>query len=173
MTMKYQPPLSVKNILSLYVLYHFRHYTVAERRKALEKKELTDEKSIIEVSHQNPLVVNARVQKLDRNGIDVVFDMKLMKGYHVYKTVAESDPYIPMKITFTLPDGAVLGESYYPMPKPFIKEGTTIYENNAVIRQNVRLASLPATIKCTFECQCCDANVCMPPFSKEFTLNVE
>lgn len=148
-------------------------YTVAERRKALEKKELTDEKSIIEVSHQNPLVVNARVQKLDRNGIDVVFDMKLMKGYHVYKTVAESDPYIPMKITFTLPDGAVLGESYYPMPKPFIKEGTTIYENNAVIRQNVRLASLPATIKCTFECQCCDANVCMPPFSKEFTLNVE
>ena len=78
-----------------------------------------------------------------------------------------------MKLTFTLPDGAVLGDAFYPIAKPFVKAGTTIYESNVTIRQNVKLPILPTTIKCTFECQCCDANVCMPPFKKEFTLNVE
>lgn len=117
--------------------------------------------------------MNAHVQKLDRDGIDVVFDVKVMSGYHIYKTVAESDPYLPIKITFTLPDGAILGEALYPMPRPFVKEGTTIYDSDFTIRQNIRLLSVPADIKCTFECQCCDANICMPPLSKEFTLKVE
>lgn len=117
--------------------------------------------------------ISAHVQKLDWDGYDVVFDVKIMEGYHIYKTVADSDPYIPLKITFSLPEGAVLGDAIYPMPKPFVKDGTTIYDSNITIRQNVKLASLPASIKCTFECQCCDANVCMPPFEKEFTLKVE
>lgn len=148
-------------------------YAVVEKRlnalKSAQQRSLSAEA----VSHENPLVVTAHVQKLDRDGIDIVFDVKVMSGYHIYRTVAESDPYIPMKMTFSLPDGAVLGEAYYPMPKPFVKDGTTIYDSNVMIRQNVKLPSLPATIKCTFECQCCDANVCMPPFLKEFTLKVE
>lgn len=148
-------------------------YSVAEKRlnaqKAAEQKSLSAEA----VSHENPVIVNAHVQKLDWGGMDIVFDVKIMSGYHIYRTVAESDPYIPMKITCALPDGAVLGEAYYPVPKPFVKDGTTIYDSDVVIRQNMKLPSLSATIKCTFECQCCDANVCMPPFSKEFTLNVE
>ena len=148
-------------------------YSVAEKRlnaqKAAEQKSFSAEA----VSHENPVIVNAHVQKLDWDGMDIVFDVKIMSGYHIYRTVAESDPYIPMKITCALPDGAVLGEAYYPVPKPFVKDGTTIYDSDVVIRQNMKLPSLPATIKCTFECQCCDANVCMPPFSKEFTLNVE
>ena len=148
-------------------------YSVAKKRLAEQEAAEKASSSNAKASHENPVVVTARVQKLDIGGMDIVFDVKIMPGYHIYRTVAESDPYIPMKITCTLPDGAVLGEAYYPMPKPFVKEGTTIYDSNVTIRQNVSLPSLPATIKCTFECQCCDANVCMPPFSKEFTLNVE
>ncbi len=148
-------------------------YTVAQKRLELQKQKANEQTNNAEVSHENPLVVSARVQKLDRDGIDVVFDVKLMEGYHVYKTVDETDPYIPMKITFTLPEGGVLGEATYPMPKPFVKNGTTIYDSSVTIRQNMKLASLPANVKCTFECQCCDANVCMPPYSKEFTFTVE
>ena len=148
-------------------------YSVAKKRLAEQEAAEKASSSNAKASHENPVVVTARVQKLDIGGMDIVFDVKIMPGYHIYRTVAESDPYIPMKITCTLPDGAVLGEAYYPMPKPFVKEGTTIYDSNVTIRQNVSLPSLQATIKCTFECQCCDANVCMPPFSKEFTLNVE
>ena len=148
-------------------------YSVAEKRLAEQKEAEKASSSRLEASHDNPVAVNAYVKKLDWNGMDVVFDVKIMSGYHIYRSVDESDPYIPLKISFTLPDGAVLGEAYYPMPKPFVKDGTTIYDSNVTIRQNVKLPALPATIKCTFECQCCDANVCMPPFSKEFTLNVE
>ena len=148
-------------------------YSVAEKRNNKEKAKVNNTNNNTEVNHENPLAVTAHIQKLDYDGLDVVFDVKLMDGYHVCRTVDESDPYIPMKITFTLPDGAVLGDAYYPIAKPFVKTGTTIYENNVTIRQNVKLPVLPATIKCKFECQCCDANVCMPPFEKEFTLNVE
>lgn len=126
-----------------------------------------------EVNHDNPLAINAHIEKLDWGGFDIVFDLKLMDGYHVYRTVDESDPYIPMKITFSLPEGAVLGDAYYPVTKPFVKDGTTIYEGKTTIRQNVKLQALPATIKCNIECQCCDANVCMPPYSKDFTLEVK
>ena len=148
-------------------------YSVAEKRKKQEKSEEISVNCNTEVNHENPLVVTAHIQKLDYDGIDVVFDVKLMDGYHVYRTVDESDPYIPMKLTFALPDGAVLGDAFYPIAKPFVKDGTTIYESNVTIRQNVKLPILPATIKCTFECQCCDANVCMPPLEKEFTFTVE
>ena len=147
-------------------------YNVATKRQTAEKA-IENNQPKEEVSHESPLAVSAHIQKLDWDGYDIVFDVKIMEGYHIYKTVAGSDPYIPLKITFSLPEGAVLGEAYYPIPKPFVKDGTTIYDSNVTIRQNVKLASLPATIKCTFECQCCDANVCMPPFEKEFTLNVE
>ena len=147
-------------------------YSVAQKREAKENtaKNLIDQP---EVNHNNPLAINAYVEKLDWGGFDVVFDLKLMDGYHVYRTVDESDPYIPMKITFSLPDGAILGDAYYPIAKPFVKDGTTIYEGKTTIRQNLKMQTLPATIKCTFECQCCDANVCMPPFSKEFTFEVK
>lgn len=148
-------------------------YSVINKRLAEKKISETSSSNNTEVSHENPVAVNAHVQKLDRDGIDVVFDVKVMSGYHIYKTVAESDPYLPIKITFTLPDGAILGEALYPMPRPFVKEGTTIYDSNFTIRQNIRLLSVPADIKCTFECQCCDSNICMPPLSKEFTLKVE
>lgn len=147
-------------------------YNVATKRQAAEKTAESNQPKE-EVSHENPLAVSAHIEKLDYGGYDVVFDVKIMGGYHIYRSVADSDPYIPLKITFSLPNGAVLGDAIYPMPKPFVKEGTTIYDSNVSIRQNVKLESLPATIKCTFECQCCDANVCMPPFEKEFTLKVE
>lgn len=147
-------------------------YSVAKKRSELQKTE-TANTSNMEVSHDNPLAVTAHIQKQERNGVNVIFDVKLMEGYHLYKTVDDSDPYLPMKVTFTLPEGAILGDMVCPMPKPFVKQGTTIYDSNVSISQNVMLSSVPATIKCTFECQVCDANVCMPPFSKEFTLNVE
>lgn len=147
-------------------------YTVAKKREAKENS-ANNFMNQAEVNHDNPLAINAHIEKLDWGGFDIVFDLKLMDGYHVYRTVDESDPYIPMKITFSLPEGAVLGDAYYPVTKPFVKDGTTIYEGKTTIRQNVKLQALPATIKCNIECQCCDANVCMPPYSKDFTLEVK
>ena len=148
-------------------------YSVAKKREAQQAAANAKTSSEMEVSHENPLAVSAKVEPQDLGGVDVVFTVKLMPGYHIYRTVDNADPYLPLKITFSLPDGATLGEAYYPMAKPFVKNGTTIYDDQVTIRQNVLLSSLPATIKCTFECQCCDANVCMPPFSKEFTFHAE
>lgn len=126
-----------------------------------------------EVSQQTPLVVTATTEKPDLGGVDVLLHVKIQPGFHIYRTVADDDPYIPLKVTFTLPDGAYVGEAYYPVPKPFVKKGTTIYDTDVTIRQNILVQSLPVTIKAKVECQTCNDTMCMPPYEKEFTLNVE
>lgn len=150
-------------------------YGVMRKRQA-EGKALglkADKAAIDEVSAENPLAITVSYEKPDLGGIDVLLHVKLLPGFHIYRTVADDDPYIPLKVTFTLPDGASEGEAYYPVPKPFVKSGTTIYDGDVTIRQNINVMSLPVTIKVKVECQTCDDNVCMPPYDKEFTLGVE
>lgn len=122
---------------------------------------------------ENPVTVSVRAEKADRGGVDIVADIDIMDGFHIYNTVAESDPYIPLRVSYTLPEGSVAGKLYAPVPKPFVKEGTTIYEGRVRLRQNVTVPQLPSVIKCKVELQCCDDNVCMLPLSQEYTFAVE
>lgn len=147
-------------------------YTVAQKREDAENVQSTQGNQDVP-THDNPVVVSVKAEKADRGGVDMVFNIQIMNGYHIYNAVADSDPYIPFRITYTLPDGAVEGERYAPIAKPFVKEGTTIYEGEVSLRQNISIPSLPATIKCVVECQCCDDNVCMPPLYKEYSFTIE
>ena len=149
-------------------------YSVQKRREKAAASTETTQGAPATPTHQNPLIVTARAKKADLGGVDVFVDIQLMAGYHIYRTVDETDPYIPLSITFDIPEGATLAKNFYPVAKPFTKLGTTIYESGTTtIHQNIAIPSLPATIKCRVECQCCDAHVCLPPLQKEFTFEIE
>ena len=92
---------------------------------------------------------------------------------HIYKEVGQSDPYLPLKLEFQLPDGAKLGKADYPAAKPFGDKGTTMYEDNLTVTQIVEGVSASSKLTCKVSCQCCDAHVCMPPLEKEFVLTVK
>lgn len=145
-------------------------YSILKKRKSDQQESNADPQKL---SHDNPFIVSVRSEDPYMRGVDVIIDIQILKGYHIYRTVDDSDPYIPLKITFELPDGAQLGETIYPMPKPFTKTGTTIYDSNVTISQNIRLTELPATVKCTVELQCCDAHVCLPPYEETFTVTIK
>ena len=146
-------------------------YSVLKRREEAAKK--PQDATVGELSHENPFIVSARVDKGGTVGADLFIDIQLMPGYHIYKTVDQTDPYIPLKVTLDLPEGCRMVRQVYPMAKPFTKPGTTIYEGNVTLRHSLNVSQLPTTVKVTVECQCCDAHVCLPPFEKTFTLTIE
>lgn len=148
-------------------------YGVMLKRQQEEEQAAQTNADAATPTHDNPTVVSVHTEKADRGGVDIVVDINIMDGYHIYNTVAESDPYIPLTITYSLPEGAVEGKLYAPVPKAFVTQGTTIYEGKVSLRQNISIPELPSTVKCTVGFQCCDDNVCLQPFSQEYTFTVE
>lgn len=149
-------------------------YTAIERRqKAKETATAAPSANVGEPDQQNPVLVSASILPLGDSRAEVKLDIKILAGFHIYKEVGKSDPYIPLKLDFTLPTGAKLGKAIYPTAKPFGNAGTTIYDENITVNQVIAGVSASATVTCKVSCQCCDAHVCMPPLEKVFTLELK
>lgn len=155
-------------------------YKALERREAAKKaseaaKAVAQSAGAMagEPDADNPVAVKATAKKVDDKTIEVEVVLNILAGYHIYKEVASSDPYLPLNLNFSLPEGCRLkGETKMPAAKPFGSSGTTIYEDKAKFTQLVGCAQVPATLSCEVSFQCCDAHVCMPPFRKKFTMEV-
>lgn len=118
---------------------------------------------------RNPVRVAAAVEPLPNGNRQVTVRMKIHKGYHIYGRVADSDPFIATTVEFRPASGVTcLGETKKPSARIYNKAGTTVYENEAVFRQEV---SGTGGVTCIVGWQCCNETICMPP--TEVELQVE
>lgn len=148
-------------------------YSVLERRKARQAQE-TDAEVVAKLSADNPISISAKGKMKDKSLAEVSIQIELYRGFHIYREVSESDPYIPMKVEFQLPEGCSLeGDVNMPAATPFGKTGTTMYEGKVTLTQLVSCDRLPESIKFTFSYQCCDSHVCLPPQEQEFEVEIE
>ncbi len=151
-------------------------YKALERREAAKKaKEETKQVSYMnQPDANNPVTVQVKAKQIENNKVEVNISLNILTGYHIYNKVGSSDPYLPLKLAFSLPDNCQLeGDAKMPVAKPFGSSGTTIYEDKVTLTQLVDCGQIPSTITCEVSFQCCDAHVCMPPFMEEYTVNVE
>ncbi len=155
-------------------------YTILQRR--MEEQRQTSQRTMPRMEEtamevptaDNPVIVSVTANKVGEGMIDIVVRFNLYKGFHIYKNVSSDDPYIPLSISYDLPDGCTIeGESYAPKPLPLGTTGTTIYEGEVSIHQLVRCKTIPEKIKLTLGYQCCDDHYCMPPQEKEYVINIK
>ena len=123
-----------------------------------------------ETSAEEPVAVAARVVKAN-GSTSIEVNMKIHPGFHVYRAVAASDAYLPVKFTTQVPAGMEVGEVVAPTAKPFGTAGTTIYED-AVTFAIPLTGQATGEVSCKVEWQCCDAHVCMPPMERELKLTL-
>lgn len=101
----------------------------------------------------------------------IVIRFIIQPGYHIYSKVSSSDAYIPVSIDIDLPEGISAGEPIMPVGINYGTTGTVIYENEARI-----IVPLSGNGKgravCRIGWQCCDSHVCMPPQSREYSLDI-
>ncbi len=96
--------------------------------------------------------------------IEVMFRIIILKGYHIYKEIGKGNPYMPLKVTFDLPDGCKLkSETEMPAGKPYGDKGTTMYEGSVTFMKEITYTEQPASICTTVFYQCCDASFRFPP----------
>lgn len=144
--------------------------------KAREKKAAAAERAAEmaaqpgETSQEEPVMVAGRVVK--QNGqVSLQVNMKIHPGFHVYRAVAASDAYLPVKITTTAPEGATVCEVVAPEAKPYGTAGTTIYEDAVTFVVPITGVT-SGEVVCKVEWQCCDSHVCMPPHETEIKLAI-
>lgn len=147
-------------------------YSALERRAAKDKTGTESGNGEPVPDKTNPVVISARVSPTSGSRAEVSIHIAILPGFHIYRDVSSSDPYLPLKVEFELPDGCRPTRSVYPPAKPFGSSGTTIYEENLTIRQTLEPISAPASIRCKVSCQACDAHACMPPVEKIFELKL-
>ena len=143
--------------------YHVRDSKVVP--SVVSRDETTD--------NENPVQVIVDLNKLDNGNREIVIRMKIHPGYHVYAHVSESDPYIPTSVEIALPEGfRIIGQLKRSSFRGFNDRGTTIYEKEAIFRQEIA-GEGGGDVVCIVNFQCCDSQICMPPMEKKFTLKIQ
>ena len=109
----------------------------------------------------------AGLEKAANGNREIVVRLKIHPGYHIYAYVAESDPFVTTQVELQLPEGwTIVGKPKLPSAKSYNKQGTTVYEDEAIFRYEIS-GSGQGEAKCTVSYQCCDAHICFPPIEKE------
>lgn len=116
---------------------------------------------------RNPVQMVAGLEKAANGNREIVVRLKIHPGYHIYAYVAESDPFVTTQVELQLPEGwTIVGKPKLPSAKSYNKQGTTVYEDEAIFRYEIS-GSGQGEAKCTVSYQCCDAHICFPPIEKE------
>lgn len=145
-------------------------YKAREKKAAAAARAAEMAAGVGETSQEEPVKVSGRlIQEVGRTAVEV--KMQIHPGFHVYRAVAASDAYLPVKITVMPPAGVTAGEVMAPEAKPFGSAGTTIYED-AVSFTIPLTGTATGEVTCKVEWQCCDAHVCMPPAEQMLTLKL-
>ena len=116
---------------------------------------------------RNPVQMVAGLEKAANGNREIVVRLKIHPGYHIYAYVAESDPFVTTQVELQLPEGwTIVGKPKLPSAKSYNKQGTTVYEDEAIFRYEISGRG-QGEAKCTVSYQCCDAHICFPPIEKE------
>lgn len=143
--------------------YHVR--TPQSTASTLPRPEATDE--------ENPVQIATGSNRLANGNWEIVIRFNIHIGYHIYAHVSESDAFIPTTVDIELPEGyRKVGKLKRSSFKGFNDRGTTIYEKEAVFRQEIA-GKDKGQVTCTIGYQCCNSQVCMPPVEKKYIVNIQ
>lgn len=124
-------------------------------------------------SDLEPVDIGSRTIDLSNGNKELVVKISIHPGYHLYAETAPSDPFIPTRVSFDLPDGyQTVGAMKLPDVRFYNAEGTTIYEDTIVFRQEIA-GSGGGEAKCTVAYQCCDNHICFAPEKVELKLTLK
>lgn len=124
-----------------------------------------------ETSQAEPVTIAVRIIG-EMNNRSIEIRMRIHPGFHVYRHVASSDPYIPLTVETSLPEGCTIGELIGPTPQQSGTAGTTVYENEVTLTLPIK-GNGTGTAVCTVEWQSCDDHICTPPQTREFSLQIK
>lgn len=120
---------------------------------------------------RNPVQVAASVESLPNGNRLVTVRIKIHNGYHIYATVADSDPFVATTVECRPGEGASkVGELQKPSAEMYNSAGTMVYKKEAVFRQEIAGSG---EVTCIVGWQCCNETICMPPTEKELKVKVE
>lgn len=138
-----------------------------------EEKNTLVKSSLGTTDKEHPVKITVELNQLDNGNREIKIRVRIHAGYHIYAHVAGADAFIPTSVEFTLPHGfQLIGELKRPSYKAFNDRGTTIYEKEAVFRQEI-VGSGEGNVICVVGYQCCDSNVCFPPVSESYTIKIQ
>lgn len=120
-------------------------------------------------SQQEPVCVAGR-WVAEENVIELTF--AVLDGFHVYRTVADKDPYVALSIGTEAPKEIGVGEPVYPQALPLGTEGTTVYHSGFTVRIPVE-GKVSGPVKVTAGWQACDSKSCTIPQTKDFNFMIK
>ncbi len=121
-------------------------------------------------SHDNPVVTSAHYDAALKQ---IVVNMRIHPGYHIYGQVSSKDPYIPTEVNININgEWQTDGKLESTLARQFNSSGTTVYEGSAEFRQKVK-GTGAATARVIVSWQCCDDHICMPPMEKEISVDLK
>lgn len=121
----------------------------------------------------NPVQVAMSIAKMNNGNRELIIKVKIHPGYHIYANVAKSDPFVTTTVEIQLPKGyREVGKLKKSPFKSYNQNGTTVYEDQAVFRQEIT-GEGSGEVSCTVGYQCCDAHICMPPTEKRCVVKME
>lgn len=126
-------------------------------------------------TYQNPVCVAAKWVPGENGAGMIEISFALYKGFHIYRTVAEEDPYIPVSVETVSPGyGFQVGEMIAPPARQYETPGTTVYDNDfkIVIPVSTEMG-ITGPLTCTVGWQACDDRMCTAPMTKEFKMMVK
>lgn len=128
----------------------------------------------------NPVKWSTELKDLGNNEYEILLHAKIDKGWHIYSQQHPDDGIgIPATIDFeknpnvefigkTKEDGKLI-DRY----SELFSQQEKLYENNVTFRQKLKLKDSKETIvKFSEESQVCDAEKCLPPDWKEFSVKI-
>ncbi len=112
---------------------------------------------------------------------ELEFDAKIESGWHMYSLLLEEKLGVPTSVTVGQSPFEVIGEPSESEPKSHyseLMEGTMLEHYGAAsfkipLRAPDGLADGVHSIPVTFTYQICDANMCLPPVSLDYKVNVK
>lgn len=114
---------------------------------------------------RNPVRVTASAEKLPNGNRLLTVRMKIHEGYHIYASVAAGDPFVATTVEILPPARAAkVGGLQKPTARMYNSAGTTVYQKEALFRQEI---SGKGDVKCIVGYQCCNETICMPPTEVE------
>lgn len=93
----------------------------------------------------------------------------ILSGFHVYRTVAPSDPYVAITVESSKLKGIEVSEPIFPVARESGTAGTTVYDSDFKIIVPVD-ATVDGPVTFTVGWQSCDSKSCIAPQSKEYKL---
>ncbi|MEM9897713.1 MAG: protein-disulfide reductase DsbD domain-containing protein, partial [Bacteroidota bacterium] len=128
---------------------------------------------------QNPVDWSYKAKQISDTEFELVFDMEVESGWHVYSQFTGAGGPVPTTFTFEEKKGATLegkvgedGDLHKGFDELF-QTDVSYFEGDAVFTQRVKLTGAEATISGYVTYMVCDDERCLPPTDVDFSFTLK